>query len=171
MTEFIIPISDDNFKNAVNVKFDNILDGFNSFKNFTLVANNIKDGENKIISFIEKIFEENNYEVYIDFYITKLSLEDKKKLFQLIPNEDKKEFNIILNSTNHNGVFYKVFNKTLIPLLVRLNTREIFFITFYFTNKPITIWGNYNLNFPCFLNTETDFDFYYNIAKSFGLVN
>lgn len=171
MNEFIIQVSDDKFKNDVNIKFDNILDGFSSYKNFTLVANNIKDGESKIISFIEKIFEENNYEVYIDFYITKLSPENKKKLFELIPIEDKNQFNIILNSTDHNGVFYKVLDKTLIPPLVRLNTKEIFFITFYFTNRPITIWGNYNLNFPCFLNTEKDFDFYYNIAKSFNLVN
>lgn len=171
MNKSLIPVSNEEFNNNVNIKFDNILDGFNLFKSFTIIASNVKDGENKIIKFVEKIFKENNCEVYVDFYINKISDEDKKKLFELISDEDRETLKSILISSNHNGVFYKLLNKSLIPFLVRLNTREIFFVTFYFINKPITIWGNYNLKFPCFFNTEEDAKFYYNIAKSFDLCN
>jgi len=169
MNELLIPISNDEFKNAVNVRFNNILTGFDSFKNFTIEANtNENDGEEKFIEFIETIFEENNSEGYVDFYLNKISDEDKEKLISLIPNEDKDILKLHLNIEPNDGIFYKLENKSLIPFLVRLNTRELFFVTFYFTNKPITIWGNYDMKFPCFFNKQEDLDFYYNLSKSFG---
>ena len=169
MNELLIPISNDEFKNAVNIRFNNILDGFDLFKNFTIEANTIEnDGENKLIKFIETIFEENNSEAYVDFYLNKISDEDKEKLISLISNEDREILKLHLNIEPHDGVFYKLKNKALIPFLVRLNTRELFFVTFYFTNKPITIWGNYDMKFPCFFNKQEDLDFYYNLSKSFG---
>ncbi|BCZ49447.1 hypothetical protein psyc5s11_55140 [Clostridium gelidum] len=168
MNELLIPISNAEFKNKVKIRFNNILDGFDLFKNFTIEAINIEIGENKIIKFIENIFEENNCEAYVDFYINRISDEDKVKLITLVPDEDKNILKLHLNAEPHDGIFYKLSNKTLIPFLVRLNTREIFFVTFYFTNKPITIWGNYGMKFPCFFNTENDLEFYYNLSKSFG---
>ncbi|MCE5221907.1 MAG: hypothetical protein LLF98_11770 [Clostridium sp.] len=166
MNELLVPISNGQFKNKVDIRFNNILDGFDLFKNFTLKSNNIEDGENKIIEFVERIFEENSNEAYIDFYINKISDEDKEKLISLVPDSDKKILELHLNAKPHNGVFYKLLNKTLIPFLVRLNTREVFFVTFYFVNKPITIWGNYDLKFPCFFNNENDLEFYYRLSKS-----
>ena len=80
MNELLIPISNDEFKNKVKIRFNNILDGFDLFKNFTIEGNNIEDGENKIIEFVERIFEENNCEAYVDFYINKISDKDKEKL-------------------------------------------------------------------------------------------
>ena len=169
MNELLIPISNDEFKNAVNIRFNNILDGFDLFKNFTIEANTIEnDGESKLIKFIETIFEENNSEAYVDFYLNKISNEDKEKLISLISNEDREILKLHLNIDPHDGVFYKLKNKALIPFLVRLNTRELFFVTFYFINKPITIWGNYDMKFPCFFSKQKDFDFYYTLAKSFG---
>lgn len=171
MSELLIPISDYEFKNKVNIRFNNILDGFDSFKNFTIEANNLENDENRIIAFVEKVFQENNFEAYIDFYINRISDEDKERLINLVPNEDKRILKLHLEAKSHDGVFYKLLNKSLIPFFVRLNTREIFFISFYFTNKPITIWGNYCMKFPCFFNTENDLEFYYNLSKSFGFFN
>ncbi|WP_315071871.1 hypothetical protein [uncultured Clostridium sp.] len=168
MKELLIPISDDEFKDKINIRFNNIIDGFNSFQNFTLEASGVEDGENKLISFVEKVFENNNSEAYIDFYISKLSESDKKKLIELIPTEDKKILELHLNTIKHDGIFYALRNKYLIPFLVRLNTRETFFVTFYFYNKPITIWGNYNMKFPCFFNNQKDLEFYYAIYNSLG---
>lgn len=169
MNELLIPISNDQFKNAVNIRFNNILDGFDLFKNFTIEANTMKsDSEKNLIEFIETIFEENNSDAYVDFYLNKLSDEDKEKLISLTSNEDKDILKLHLNIEPHDSVFYKLENKALIPFLVRLNTRELFFVTFYFTNKPITIWGNYDMKFPCFFNTQEDFDFYYDLSKSFS---
>jgi len=138
------------------------------FKNFTIEAEGIKDGEKKLIKFIELIFEENNNEAYVDFYINKLSLEDREKLISLISEEDREILKLHLNLEPTNSVYYKLTNKALIPFLVRLNTRELFFVTFYFSDKPITVWGNYNMKFPCFFSSEEDFDFYYDLSKSFG---
>jgi len=164
MNELLIPISNDEFKNKVNIRFNNVLEGFDFFKNFTIEANNVEVRENKIIQLIEKVFEENNCEAYVDFYIN----EDKEKLIALVPDEDKKILKLHLSTEPHDGVFYKLLNKDLIPFLVRLNTREVFFVTFYFTNKPITIWGNYDMKFPCFFNIQEHLEFYYKLSKSFG---
>ena len=171
MNELLMPISNDEYKNKVNIRFNNILDGFDLFKNFTLEAKNVEDGENKIIEFVENIFEENHSEAYVDFYINKISPEDNENLISLAPDEDKKILQLHLSAEPHDGVFYKLTNKDLIPFLVRLNTREIFFVTFYFTNKPITIWGNYDMKFPCFFDTEDDREFYYTLLKSLGFYN
>ena len=168
MDKLLIPISNEEFNRVINIKFRNILDGFNLFKNFTIEADNIKEGENKLIKFIEKIFEENNNEGYVDFYINKLSHEDREKLISLICEEDAEILKLHLNLKPTNSVYYKLTNKDLIPFLVRLNTREFFFVTFYFCNKPITIWGNYNMKFPCFFNNEEVFNSYYSLSKSFG---
>lgn len=168
MNELLIPISNQEFNSMVNIRFKNILDGFNLFKNFTIEADNIEDGENKLIKFIETIFEKNNNEGFVDFYINKLSPEDKEKLISLISKEDRELLKSHLSLQPNNGVYYKLINKDLIPFLTRLNTRELFFVTFYFSNKPITIWGNYNMKFPCFFDSEEDFDFYYDLSKSFG---
>ena len=169
MNELLIPISNQEFNSMVNIRFKNILDGFNLFKNFTIEADNIEDGENKLIKFIETIFEKNNNEGFVDFYINKLSPEDKEKLISLISKEDRELLKSHLSLQPNNGVYYKLINKDLIPFLTRLNTRELFFVTFYFSNKPITIWGNYNMKFPCFFSSEEDFDFYYDLSKSFSL--
>lgn len=168
MYDLLIPLSTDEFNNKVSIRFNSILEGFDSFKNFTVTAKNIGNGENVLIEFIEKIFKENNYEAYVDFYINKISNEDKEKLLSLVSDEDKKILKLHLSIKPHDGVFYKLLNKNLIPFLVRLNTREVFFVTFYFTNKPITIWGNYDLKFPCFFDNDEDFNFYYNLSKSLG---
>lgn len=168
MNELLIPTSNDEFTNKVHIRFNNILAGFDLFKNFTIEANNIENGENKIIEFIEKVFEENNCKAYVDFYINKISDENKENLIALVADEDKEILKLHLTAEPHDGVFYKLLNKALIPFLVRLNTREIFFVTFYFINKPITLWGNYNMKFPCFINTEDDLNFYYSLYKSLG---
>lgn len=168
MAELLIPISKDEFESKINIKFKNILDGFSNFKNFMITANNVTDGENKLIQFIERVFEYNNSEGYVDFYINKISAGDKKRLIALTSDEDKDILKLHLNAPPHNGAFYKLKNKSLIPFLVRLCTNEIFFITFYFANNPITIWGNYDMKFPCFFNNQKDLEFYYKTCKSFG---
>lgn len=117
MNELLIPISNNEFKNKVNIRFNNVLEGFDFFKNFTIEANNVEGRENKIIQFIEKVFEENNCEAYVDFYINKISDEDKEKLIALVPDEDKKILRLHLSTEPHDGVFYKLLNKRSYPIL------------------------------------------------------
>lgn len=167
MEHSLIPISTIDFKNIVKIKFNNILDGFNLFDNFT-INGNINNGEEKIIEFIEKIFEENTDNTYIDFYINKISDEDKDNLINLLSPSDKNILKKLMNIP-HDGVYYKLTDKNLIPFFVRLNTREVFFVTFYFSNRPITIWGNYNMNFPCFVDNHESLEYYSQLASELNL--
>ena len=167
MENSLIPISNIDFKNTVDIKFNNILDGFDLFKSFT-INGNITNGEEKIIEFIEKIFEENIDNTYIDFYINKISDEDKDNLINLISPNDKDTLKKLMHIT-HDGVYFKLLQKSLIPFFVRLNTREVFFVTFYFTNIPITIWGNYNMNFPCFVDSKESLEYYLQLSTKLNL--
>lgn len=170
MNKNLIPICDEEFKSIVNIRFNNVLSGLDDFINFTLNPLNIDTAEEALIKTIETIFKENNNECYIDFYINKISEEDKINLLNLLSLEDKEVFKELLGSTNHSGVYFKLISKELIPFLTRLNTREAFFVTFYFINKPITIWGNYGMKFPCFFKTEEDRTYYYEVFKSSNLI-
>ena len=167
MKNSLIPISTIDFNNTINIKFNNILDGFDFFKNFT-IDGNVTCGEEKIITFIEKIFEENIDDTYIDFYINRISSEDKSNLMNLISVNDKNTLREFMNIT-HDGVYFKLIDKNLIPFFVRLNTKEVFFVTFYFNNRPITVWGNYNMKFPCFVNNDEDLEYYLQLASKLNL--
>lgn len=169
MNASLIPITNIDFKNTINIKFNNIIDGFDLFKNFT-INGNIPNGEEKIIKFIEKIFEENIDTTYIDFYINKISDEDKDNLISLISSNDKDTLKELMN-INHTAVYFKLIDKNLIPFFVRLNTREVFFVTFYFNNRPITIWGNYNMKFPCFVNNDEDLKYYSDLATEYDILD
>ena len=167
MKNSLIPISTIDFNNTINIKFNNILDGFDFFKNFT-IDGNVTCGEEKIITFIEKIFEENIDDTYIDFYINRISSEDKSHLMNLISDNDKNTLREFMNIT-HDGVYFKLIDKNLIPFFVRLNTKEVFFVTFYFNNRPITVWGNYNMKFPCVVNNDEDLEYYLQLASKLNL--
>ena len=58
MNELLTPISTHEFENRVTIRFKNILDGFDKFKNFTIETTDIKNGDNlfKIVVYNQKIF-------------------------------------------------------------------------------------------------------------------
>ena len=162
------PVSISEFNKNVSIRFKNILDGFDLYKNFQIYGDNLYDFEADMINFLTDILQYNSNECYIDLYLNNLTSADKNNLLNTCTKKDK---SIILDhiNLNHDNPYYKLCNKDLIPFLVRLNTREIFFVTFYFTHIPITIWGNYNLNFPCFTNNEYNIKYYYDIASKNNL--
>lgn len=166
----LIPISDEEFKSKVNIRFNNIMNGFNNFINFTLNPIDINKAEATLIKIIEDIFNRNDKEFYLDFYINKVSEEDKKKLLSLLTKEDRKILIQIIKQISNQGIYFKLTSADLIPFFTRLNTKEVFFVTFYFTNKPITIWGNYGMKFPCFFNTDDTRDYYLNLFKNNELI-
>lgn len=169
MNSLMIPIDTDDFKRNVKIRFNNILDGFDTFKNFTISADSL-DYENLFINFVTNIFKYNSNYCYIDFYLSRLNEEDKKKMISLSCEEDAQLLKAIFNS-NFDTDFFKIENKDILPLLVRLSAREIFFITFYFTEVPVTIWGNYNMRFPCFTETEETLEHYKKLASDLGILD
>lgn len=164
MNDILISVTSEEFHKNVIIKFPNILDGLDTFPNFTLEPKNVYLGEDEMIDYILKIFKLNNSFCYIDFYLDKLSEEDKENLVNLVPEEDRKLLKANLTIENYSN-YFKVEHIRLIPFLTRLSTRENFFITFYFTEIPITIWGNYGMKFPCFCLNQNDLTFYINRLK------
>ena len=159
MVELIQEIDKNIFFEEVKVRFNNILNGFDEYKNITFDFNELGYDEEKIIKLIEDIYEENKGECYIDFYISKLSQKDRVILINMIEDEDREFINKLIDN-KYSDCYFKLLSKKLIPIFMRLNTREIFFVTFYFTYIPITIWGNYNLKFPCFFDCNETMKFY-----------
>ena len=73
MNNLPIPISSKEFKENVNIRFNNILNGFEIFQNFTIDGALTQDSEGCLIQFISHIFEINNNELFIDFFINRLN--------------------------------------------------------------------------------------------------
>ena len=164
----LIPVSSLEFRENVKIRFSNILDGLDNYLNFEIKSSSLDNGENKMIDFISEVFELNDCEAYVDLYFNNLDEEAKDNLLSLCCADDK-EIITKQMKLNHDEPYYKVTDKSLIPFLARLNTREVFFVTFYFTKKPLTVWGNYNMTFPCFTENKEDLEFYKKIAKHYSL--
>lgn len=159
MVEFLKEISTEEFNKLTTIKFNNILEGLDKYPSITLDFFQLGYDEDKIINLLNDIYEENQGECYIDFYINRLNAKEKENFLDLVDEEDRSFFEEVIKRGT-NSVYFKILSKELIPMFSRLNTREVFFVTFYFTKKPITIWGNYNLKFPCFFEDEETMDFY-----------
>ena len=56
----LIPIDEIYFKEKVKIKFDNIIQGFNNYKNKTIKAIDNKDFENKLNKELGEIYEKEN---------------------------------------------------------------------------------------------------------------
>lgn len=157
------------FNKIVNIKFDNILSGFNNYSFIELTPKKDKpfNGiEEDIIKTFESFFDENCLEngLLIDFYKHMLNRESIEIIKSNLNIEENKLLDSILNEGNDDDIYFEITNKSYIKLLVKLCTRELFFITFYFTNNHVTIWGNYNCRFPLFYNESSKINNYLKIA-------
>ncbi|WP_195264583.1 MULTISPECIES: hypothetical protein [unclassified Clostridium] len=147
------------FDKIVKIKFNNILDGFEKFNYIELYSRKYKENkeiEEDFIKTLESFFDLNYDEnkIIVDFYKNKLDKDSIEFIENNLDLEEIKLFNEILNSGTINDMFFEISDKKYIKLLTKLCTRELFFITFYFTKGPVTIWGNYNLKFPLFYDKD-----------------
>ena len=86
----LIKINENDFKNNVEIRFNNITDGINRFENKTLESDNSYDFEKNMISFLEEAVKLNGIEnSYVDFYYNNLEEDEKRRLKQFINSEDK----------------------------------------------------------------------------------
>ena len=70
-----------------------------------------------------------------------------------------------INKQEIKSVYFELHNKDLMSFI----TRELFFCTIYFMEKPMTIWGNYNLSFPMFFEENNMLEIYRDLAKKHNL--
>ncbi|HAK43805.1 MAG TPA: hypothetical protein DCM59_15265 [Clostridium sp.] len=166
MNNLLYPVSKENFKKLVDIRFDNINEGFNNFKNVILESKTIEEAEENIIKFMEETIilngEDNSY---VDLYFSTLEEESKERLIKLLEVEDKEVMYRIQEKLNEDTIYFRL-TREIIPFITRLSTREILFCTVYFTKYPFTIWGNYNKKFPCFFDNDKVLELYNDISKS-----
>ena len=153
----MISVSENDFKDKVSIRFNNITEGINRFENKTLENDKSDDFEKSLINFLEEAVKLNGVEnSYVDFYYNILEEDQKNKFKDFLSLEDKKFLKRFEQENSKGGIYYNL-------------SLEILFSTIYFTKEPFTIWGNYNKKFPIFYNDEFIFNKYNSIAKIFNL--
>ncbi|MCX0362129.1 hypothetical protein LI034_14070 [Clostridium perfringens] len=172
LSKILKSISEDEFKNKIKIRFNNILDGFDRYSNGLLEYNGDNDSfkikEECFINFFNEALELNKGKVIIDLYIKNLEDESLARLLERLDERDKNIL-IDINKQEIKSVYFELDNKDLMSFITRLNTRELFFCTIYFMEKPMTIWGNYNLSFPMFFEGNNMLDIYRDLAKKHNL--
>lgn len=171
----------------VKIRFYNIEDGFEKFKNNILSVNSDKlnlfeekqkikknkfknEYEENFISFIQDAYKINdNKGVIIDFYINNLDDIAINNILEALDEEEGGLFLNIIHEMTGSTNYFKVDNEEILSLIVKLNAREIFFSTFYFLDKEFTVWGNYNMEFPVFYNDDQIIEKYKKIASENNL--
>ncbi|KMT23222.1 hypothetical protein [Clostridium cylindrosporum] len=170
----LLSISEEEFNQKVEIRFESIIDGLNNYNNAVLEPKEVKDLcliEEDFIGFIKDIYrtsKSNKENLIVDLYLPRLTNGEFENLYNALNEEDK----IILMKIRNcrlNSNYFMVMDEEIIGFLVRLCTRELFFITFYFFKCPLTIWGNYNLKFPIFYMTEDDIKTYSNLIDKHNL--
>ena len=153
----LLEITQKDFESSVSIKINNVLEGFNIYKNIILspISRSIKDIENDYTKLIKDLYYLNDKNLIIDFYLSKLDDEEYKNLYNELDYGDKLILEDIKNSKPCSNYFL-VKDESIIEFLVRLSVKEIFFVSFYFIKYPLTIWGNYNYKFPLFYEKEID---------------
>ncbi|MGL5150580.1 MAG: hypothetical protein ACRC7N_08440, partial [Clostridium sp.] len=152
MSNYLTEIPKDTFKKVVPIYFENILEGFDSYSYKNLSPSS--DGTNKEEMYVNLFLELYNLykdSMYIDLYLDRLN-EDSLSVLRGNLSKDDMEILEELIEENYVSPFFKIEDEKVIPLLVRLSTRELFFTSFYF--KDFTIWGSYNYTFPIFFKDE-----------------
>lgn len=173
----VTQISKEEFNNNIKIRFKNILDGFSKYSYKTLKGNDkysFKKNEHLFIDFIEEVYKLNTIEgiknsCYIDFYLKDLNEEEYNTLLEGLDISDRESLDYVRNSCTINTEYFEVNDISIISTLTKMCTRELFFITFYFTKLPVTIWGNYNLSFPMFYEDEDIIGAYRDIIEKYEL--
>lgn len=173
MSQILKSISEEEFKNKIKIRFNNVLDGFDRYSNGLLEYNDNYESfqirEECFINFFKEALELNKGKAIIDLYIKNLELESLERLLERLDERDKHILIDNINNKEIKSVYFELENKELMSFITRLNTRELFFCTIYFMEKPITIWGNYNLSFPMFFKEKYILEIYKDLAKKHNL--
>lgn len=146
MKKLLYPISEEIFKASVKVRFNSINEGFNRFNHEILEGKS----EAALIEYIENLYDENGFDnFYVDLYFNRIDKSNEEQFIDALCEEDKSTYENIKKEYDDSTVYYKI-DKSLIPFITRLSTRELLFTTIYLTKSNKTIWGNYDMKFPIF---------------------
>lgn len=95
--------------------------------------------------FLRGLLRENGtQDSFADFYYSMVSEEARAMIMSVLTPEEK----IIISSLDTSDGIYYPLTEELLPVLLKLTSREILFSTFYFSKYPCTLWGNYDMQYP-----------------------
>lgn len=129
-------------KDSGAIYFDNIQYGFDNYDYETIKLNQVKAYE-----MIKELWISNGDDnSYADFYYFKIEEEARKKVDCVLDENEKK---YLKDMPLKDDIIFHL-DETLLKILNKLNFQEMLFSTFYFTNPPCTLWGNYNQEYVMF---------------------
>lgn len=175
MKQLFKNVKEDEFKDKVSIRFKGILEGFNKYPNKIIEVSKefngtLEEREELFLNFFREALKLNNNEVIVDLYIKDLDLKGKERLLESLNYKDREILNSLLKRDNIESVYFEIKDNEAIDFITRLNTRELFFSTIYFFNKPFTVWGNYGMKFPVFFKEEKILKLYEELLKKYNLI-
>lgn len=166
-------ISIDHFKNVVNIRFNNILNGFDLYSNGILEhcdsSASILEKDLSFKGFFKEALKSNNNRTIVDFYIKNLTVDEINILMDSLELNHTDTLVNHINNGPYNSVYFNLDSEDLMDFITTLNCKALLFSTVYFTDLPMTIWGNYDYKFPVFFETEEVLNHYKKIAAKHHL--
>ncbi|MGL4740252.1 MAG: hypothetical protein ACRC41_05520 [Sarcina sp.] len=169
------------FMLEVNIKVNNITQGFEKYKYKILAGNEEKlnlheekildeNYKEKFLSFFRELFLLNDKEgILVDFYMENLTQESIDKMMLCLNGDEGNVLKEFIEKSNCEGTYFKIKDLKLFLVIAKLSIKEMFFSTFYLLNPQITIWSNYNKEFPVFYLDENSLEPYKKIIKENSL--
>ncbi|MGL5820290.1 MAG: hypothetical protein ACRCYE_01490, partial [Sarcina sp.] len=148
----------------VKIKVNNITEGFEKYKSKILantenklniyeekISKEDNDNNEKFYMFFKDLFLLNSEEgIIVDFYMENLTQEAIDRMMLCLNSDEQNILKSFIEKSNCEGLYFKIKDLRLFLVIVKLSVKEIFFSTFYLLNPQITIWSNYNKEFPIF---------------------
>ena len=128
----LISVNENDFKNKVDIRFNNITEGINRFEKQILESDKSEDFQKSIINFLQEAVKLNGVEnSYVDFYYNTLGEEEKSRFKELLNSEDKEFIKEFEYENSEGGIYYNLTLES-IPFITRITTQEVLFSTIYF---------------------------------------
>jgi len=116
--------------------------------------------------FLAMAVKDNEGHAYADFYYPVLKAEEQKRFMKAL---DERQREMAENfAVDRQNVYYRLDEKNL-PFLSSITARELLFSSFYFVRYKAVVWGNYNMKYPLFCESEEVLEYYIVMAGQNGL--
>lgn len=160
------------FINSVEIRPNNILEGFDNYSNAIITTEfitNNEEAENCFIEFFRHIFEVNKNSI-LDYYGNTLMDEEFSRMICMLSKDEKDILIKIREKSNNDDIYFKIDDMKVLDILVKISARGILFSTFYIINDGVTIWSNYDYKFVMFFKDKNIIHYYEDIAKKYKLI-
>lgn len=159
-------INKNEFMQRVEIRPENILEGFNNYNNAIITTDKIynEEIEKDFIEFFLDILRENK-SIIVDYYGNTLNSDEFSKMISFLEDDEKNVLIKFRNSSNNDNIYFEIDDIEFLIILIKLSVRGILFSTFYIVKDDITIWSNYDYKFVMFFKEKEIITNYLNIAK------